>query len=149
MKELFLFGLLFDEEEVEKIIEEQSSHSASDLLFSTKDGQLIEHSSINAIFKRICREAGICLYLPKGCHVHMIKHTAVTRLIELGMDINAISKVVGTSVKILTKTYAHILDDFVAREIEKTKQTRKENNLSLSKTKTESNCKIISFASYR
>ncbi len=75
----------------------------------------------------------------------MIKHTAVTRMIENGMDINAISKVVGTSVRVLLKTYAHILDDFVKREIEKTKKVRKENNLSLSKTAVASNCKVIPF----
>ena len=127
------FDILFSSEEVEAIIDEQYAHTSSNLLFCTKDGKLISHSSINAIFKRICREAGVKLELEKGCHIHMIKHTAVTRMKENGIDIYAISKVVGTSVKVLTKTYAHIFDDFVQKEIEKSKEIRKEVNLELNR----------------
>lgn len=142
-KRFIPFDVLFDEIEVESILDEQTEHSTNSLLFSTKDGKLIEHSSFNVIFKRICKEAGIT----KDCNVHMTKHTGVTRMIESGMDIYAISKVVGTSVRVLTKTYAHILDDFVDREIKKSKKNRQENNLSL--TEKASNCKIISFAAYK
>lgn len=138
------FDILFDENEVLSIVEEQKQHSMNNLLFSTKDGKLIEHSSFNVIFKRICKEAGI----EKDCNVHMIKHTGVTRMLESGIDIYAISKIVGTSVRVLTKTYAHILDDFVDSEIKKAKKVRENNNLSLEKNSI-SNCKIISFASYR
>lgn len=76
------------------------------------------------MFKRICRQVGIKLDLVTGCHIHMTKHTVVTRLIEYGMNIYAISKLVGTSRRVLEKTYAHILDDFVEREIEKTRERR-------------------------
>lgn len=141
------FGILFDEEEVEKIIDEQSSHTTSSLLFCTKDGKLISHSSVNAIFKRICRAAGVKLDLEKGCHIHMTKHTGVTRMKENGMDIYAISKIVGTSVKVLTETYAHIFDDFVEREIKKSQKARKEANIQLSNENT-SSCKIIPFSRY-
>lgn len=134
------FDILFDSEEVVDIIKEQKEISTSNLLFTDKDGQLISHSSLNSIFKRICKDAGIT----KDCNFHMTKHTGVTRMLENGMDIYAISEVVGTSVKILTETYAHILSEFVQREIEKSKVVRKDNNLSLDNT-TKNTGKIIQF----
>ncbi len=137
------FDILFDAEEVKSIIEEQKENSISDLLFSTKDGNIIAESSINSIFKRICRNAGIV----KDCNTHMTKHTGVTRLKENGVDIYVISKLVGTSVRVLTKTYAHIFDDFVEKEIEKSKLVRQENNLTLS-SKANENSKIIPFKKY-
>ena len=138
------FDILFDQEDVEKIIIEQKQNSASSLLFSNKDGSIIEHTSINAIFKRICMRAGII----KNCNIHMTKHTGVTRMKENGMDIYAISKLVGTSVKVLTETYAHIFDDFVEKEIEKSKEIRKDSDLDLFNRKDTSN-KIIPFSKYQ
>ncbi len=141
---LIQFDILFDESEVEFIINEQKQNSISNLLFSTKDGKIIEHSSINSIFKRICKCAGIT----KECNIHMTKHTGVTRMKENNIDIYVISKLVGTSVKVLTQTYAHIFDDFVEKEIEKSKIVRQENNLKLSYNNEDSNCKIIPFKKY-
>lgn len=54
----------------------------------------------------------------------MMKHTGVTRMIENGIRIEVISKLVGTTVEVLRKTYAHILDDFVENEIEKSIKNR-------------------------
>ena len=54
----------------------------------------------------------------------MMKHTCVTRMIENDIRIDVISKIVGTSVEVLRKTYAHILDDFIENEIEKSIKTR-------------------------
>lgn len=138
------FGIIFDEEEVKGIIEEQMQNSVNNLLFAQKDGKLIGHSSFNNIFKRICRDSGI----NKDCNVHMMKHTAVTRMIENGIDIYVISALVGTTVEVLRKTYAHILDDFIQKEIKKSIEKRKENNLTLEDNSTKSNCKIIPFKKF-
>ncbi len=131
------FGVLFDENEFISIIDEQYEvasniqNNSNNLLFCTKNGSLINHSSFNAIFKRVCRQAGIKLNLQDGCNTHMMKHTAVTRMIENGIRIEVISVIVGTSVEVLRKTYAHILDDFIEQEIEKSIKNRN-SNLSLS-----------------
>lgn len=141
------FGVLFDEEEIEDIIKEQCEISSNEnLLFCTKDGKLIDHTSFNAIFKRICRQAGIKLDLITGCNTHMMKHTAVTRMIEAGIDIYVISGIVGTSVEILKETYAHILDEFVQREIKKSIKARKETNLTLN-AEAKEYAEIIPFSS--
>ena len=131
------FNILFNEQEVLSIIEEQYEisnkikNNTNNLLFCQSDGKFISHTSFNGIFKRICREAGVKLDLISGCNTHMTKHTAVTRMVENGIRIEVISAIVGTSVEVLRKTYAHILDDFIEQEIEKSIQVRS-NNLSLS-----------------
>lgn len=120
------FNVLFDDDYVTDFLKEQYDEAISNpnntknLLFCRLDGSLITHSSFNAMFKRICKQAGI----KKECNNHMTKHTAVTRLIENGVDIYAISKIVGTSVDELHKTYAHIFDEFVYREIQKSLEKR-------------------------
>lgn len=130
------FNLLFDENDFITILDEQYEiskqikNNVNNLLFCTKDGDLISHSTFNNIFKRICRQAKIKLDLTNGCNTHMTKHTAVTRMIENGIRIEVISVIVGTSVEVLRKTYAHILDDFIESEIQKSIKNRA-NNLSL------------------
>lgn len=130
------FNILFNEIDFLNIIEEQYNiatnieNNINNLLFCTKTGALISHSTFNSIFKRICRQAGIKLDLVEGCNTHMMKHTAVTRMIENGIRIEVISVIVGTSVEVLRKTYAHILDDFIEEEIQKSIKNRT-SNLSL------------------
>lgn len=130
------FGVLFDEDEFTAMLDEQYIISSNNpknslnLLFCTKEGKLITHTSFNSIFKRICREAKIKLDLSEGCNNHMMKHTGVTRMIENNIRIEVISELVGTTVEVLRKTYAHILDNFIEKEIEKSILTR-DKNLSL------------------
>lgn len=131
------FAVLFDENDFMAVLDEQYKISSSNpnnslnLLFCTKNGNLITHNMFNSIFKRICRQAGIKLELAEGCNNHMMKHTGVTRMIENDIRIEVISTLVGTSVEVLRKTYAHILDDFIEREIEKS-IAKRSKNLSLS-----------------
>ena len=135
------FDALFDSDEIIHLLEEQSQYNDSNLLFTDNSGNLIQPSSVNAIFKRICKKAGIT----QECNFHMLKHTGVTRMLENGMDIYAISEIVGTSVEVLSETYAHILDEFVEREIQKSKKIRQQSNLNLHDSSNSKSCKIIPF----
>lgn len=145
------FAVLTDEDAFISILKEQqkiakaNSKNLNKLLFCTNDGNFIAHASINAIFKRICRTARVKLELVDGCHIHMTKHTAVTELIESDMNIYVISEIVGTSVNVLQKTYAHVLDSFVKKEIEKVKINRQKSAISASNYEIQGNCKIIPF----
>lgn len=115
---------VFDKEQLIDILEEQiiiannNPNNCEHLLFCKKDGTYIIPSQINQIFKRVCRKAGVKLNLVTGCNTHMTKHTFVTRAIESGMSLLTISKLVGTSVRELEKTYAHVLDKFMKVELE-------------------------------
>lgn len=79
---------IFDEKLMLSCVKEQIKHSKSilhnrkKLLFCQLDGSYIDHRSITNIFKRVCREIGIKLELKTGCHIHMCRHTATTRMIE-------------------------------------------------------------------
>lgn len=129
------FDILFSENEVTEIVKEQieiaknNPNNKENLLFCKRDGTYINHSQITDIFKRICRSANVKMDLATGCHIHMTKHTCVTRLIESSMSIYAISKLVGTTIEVLQRTYAHILDSFVDKEIQKSKKNREETTL--------------------
>ena len=59
----------------------------------------------------------------------MTKHTFVTRCIEAGMRLIAISKLVGTSVRELEKTYAHVLDRFMEEELKGLRKHLKNNKI--------------------
>lgn len=110
-------------------IAKNTPNNKDNLLFSNIDGTYINHSKITGLFKRICREAKVKLELPKGCHIHMTKHTFVTRCIEAGMKLLTISEIVGTSVRVLEKTYAHILLEFKNKELETLNNYYKHNEL--------------------
>lgn len=100
-------------------ISQNNPNNKDNLLFCGLDGSYIDHRSITNIFKRICRDAGIKLELPEGCHIHMTRHTGVTRLIEFGMDLMVIASFTGhTSRKQIEETYAHILQKFRNWQIE-------------------------------
>ncbi len=129
------FGI-FDEKIVESIVKEQieisknNPHNKNNLLFCRKDGKFIHHSQITNIFKRICRDAKIKLDLPKGCHIHMTRHTFTTRCIEAGMDLMVIAKLLGhSSTAQIEKTYGHILDKYINRNLDELRNYYEENKL--------------------
>ncbi len=127
---------IFDEKIVEKILAEQieiarnTPNNKEHLLFCKKDGSYINHSQITNIFKRICREAGIKTELPKGCHIHMTRHTFTTRCIESGMDLMTIAKLLGhTTTLQIQKTYGHILDRYENQKLDGLRNYYEENKL--------------------
>lgn len=107
---------IFDETLMLQVIKNQIKNARNNfknkkgLLFFQLDGNYIDHRCINNIFKRICREAGVKLDLQKGCHTHMCRHTAVTRMIEAGMDLLVIASILGhVDDRQIKETYGHIL----------------------------------------
>lgn len=115
---------IFDAELMISTIKEQIKNAKSNLnnkenlLFCQLDGSYIDHRCLNNIFKRICREAGIKKELSKGCHTHMCRHTAVTRMIEAGMDLLVIASVLGhVNDRQIKETYGHILERYRNRQL--------------------------------
>lgn len=107
---------IFDEKLLTDIVKDQMQNAKYNftnkehLLFCQKDGSYIDYRCLNNIFKRICREAGVKLDLPKGCHVHMCRHTGATRMIEAGMDLLVIAAILGhVDDRQIKETYGHIL----------------------------------------
>jgi site-specific recombinase XerD len=128
---------LFDEDLLIATLKDQINNAKSNfnnkesLLFCQLDGSYIDHRSINTIFKRICREAGVKSELVEGCQVHMCRHTGTTRMIEAGMDLLVIASILGhkddTQIK---ETYGHILNRYRNQQLKDSRSYYKQNNLS-------------------
>lgn len=128
---------IFDEKLMISIVNNQIENATNNpnnkenLLFCQKDGKYIDHRCINNIFKRICREAGVKLELPKGCHTHMCRHTAATRMIEAGMDLLVIANILGHSDdRQIKETYGHILARYRNRQLKNCRSYAKKMGLS-------------------
>lgn len=127
---------IFDEYLMIETVKDQIENAKSNpnnkenLLFCQLDGSYIDHRCINNIFKRICREAGVKLELPKGCHTHMCRHTAVTRMIEAGMDLLVIAAILGhVDDRQIKETYGHILARYINRQLKNSRAYYKKMHL--------------------
>lgn len=109
--------------------------NTSSLLF-TFDGKLIDASTINIHFKKICKNAGIriCTVEKKkhkddikvinlkssNVNTHMLRHTYATRCIESGMTAVVLSKLLGhTDVDTTLNTYTSVFNKFKENEVNK------------------------------
>lgn len=115
---------IFDEELLTATVNNQIQNAKSNfgnkehLLFCKKDGSYIDSRCINNIFKRICRDADIKLNLKGGCHIHMCRHTAATRMLEAGMDLLVVASILGHSDdRQIKETYGHILTRYRNKQL--------------------------------
>jgi len=69
---------------------------------------------VKTSFKTTCREAKI-----KGLRFHDLRHTAATRMIEAGVDLVTVSKILGHSSIQMTMRYAHPTPENMRRAVEK------------------------------
>lgn len=102
------------------------------LLFTNK-GRLIQPTTINSHFKKICKDAGIKVYITKkkkdnkyvnlktsSVNTHMLRHTFATRCIESGMSAIVLSKILGhKSIEITLDTYTSVFNKYTEEEIQK------------------------------
>lgn len=95
------------------------------LLF-TLDGKIIRPSTLNNVFKRICKN----LKFDGSYHFHMLRHTFATRCIESGMPAHVLQKLLGhTDVSITINTYTSIFDKYKKEEFDKFLEYKKSNNI--------------------
>lgn len=128
---------IFDKDLLESAVKKQINNAKCNfnnkehLLFCKKDGSYIDHRSINNIFKRVCREAGIKSDLSSGCHIHMCRHTGATRMIEAGMDLLVIANILGhVDDSQIKETYGHILARYRNKQLRNSRAYYKQQHLS-------------------
>ncbi len=110
--------------------------ASSDSLLFTYNNKIIMPSTINAHFKKICKNANIQLTIvPKKrykedekiinlntskVNTHMLRHTYATRCIESGMSAVVLSKLLGHSdIDTTLNTYTSVFNKFKEDEIQK------------------------------
>lgn len=62
----------------------------------------------------VCEKAGI-----KGLRLHDLRHTAATKMIEAGVDLVTVSKILGHSSIQMTMRYAHPTTENMKRAVDK------------------------------
>jgi integrase len=65
-------------------------------------------------FKKYARACGI-----HGINFHKLRHTAATEMLEAGVNINVVQKVLGHTDLSTTKIYAHVMEQFLMEEMGK------------------------------
>ncbi|WP_300458649.1 tyrosine-type recombinase/integrase [Desulfobacula sp.] len=65
-------------------------------------------------FKKYARACGI-----HGVNFHKMRHTAATNMLEAGINISVVQKVLGHTDLSTTKIYTHIMEEFLIKEMEK------------------------------
>ena len=68
------------------------------------DGAPIPRSSLQGAFRRAVQESG----LSKAAHVHTLRHSYATHLLEAGVNLRVIQSILGHSTPATTAIYTHL-----------------------------------------
>lgn len=108
-------GLRLD---LRRIVEERRGSpmaSGAAALFLNRHGAALRPQSVRAKLKRLASEAG----LGRRVTPHMLRHTAATLLIETGVDIRFVQRLLGHSSIATTEIYTHVSDEALRRTLER------------------------------
>lgn len=102
-------------DEVRTVLKEATSQmviNANHLLFTLPDGSIIRPSTINTVFKRICKKLGF----NSKYSMHCLRHSFATRCIEAGMSMPVVQKLLGhkdieTTINIYTTIFDRYSND--------------------------------------
>ena len=74
----------------------------SDFVFPSEESKNGHLYWLNRSFKSACKKADI-----EGLRFHDLRHTAATRLVESGIPLHAVAKLLGHSTIKITERYSH------------------------------------------
>lgn len=89
--------------------------SMDDLLFLNAGGGALTPAALRGRFKRLNRAAGASRRLTP----HMLRHTAATLMVEQGVDIRYVQKLLGHSSIATTEIYTHVADAALKRTLDR------------------------------
>jgi integrase len=81
-------------------------HINSDYVFHDKTGSKLSASTVQHSFHRACKEAGI-----QDFRFHDLRHTFASWLVQSGVDLYTVQKLLGHQTGDMTRRYAHLAPD--------------------------------------
>lgn len=87
-----------------KLRKKEGSYAPADALFLSRLGARLSDHAVRDLLARRCREAGISLHVTP----HMFRHTFATWLLEGGVDIRYIQRLLGHGSLRTTEVYTHV-----------------------------------------
>jgi site-specific recombinase XerD len=84
-------------------------------LFVNRHGAHLRPQSVRSKLRRLAKEAG----LSRRVTPHMLRHTAATLLIETGVDIRFVQRLLGHSSIATTEIYTHVSDEALRATLER------------------------------
>ena len=86
------------------LLKNKSKYKTSDYIF-TLDGGLIKRERVSVRFKREIKKAGI---KDSSLHFHSLRHTFASWLVQAGVSLYEVQKLLGHSSPIVTQIYSHL-----------------------------------------
>lgn len=110
-REIPLFDKLFEdlmhhkERQIAQKLAVGRTHRETDYIITSTDFSYLDPKNYEKLFQRVCEKAGI-----SDVHIHTIRHTFATRALENGVDVYALSKLLGHAQPSTTlNKYGHAL----------------------------------------
>jgi site-specific recombinase XerD len=97
------------------IAHRRKSQAGADGLFLNRYGLQMRPQSVRSRLRRYAKDAG----LARRVTPHMLRHTAATLLIETGVDIRFVQRLLGHSSIATTEIYTHVSDEALRATLER------------------------------
>jgi integrase/recombinase XerD len=102
-------------DELGRLAQQRRTNAAVSALFLNRYGAPMKPQSIRSKLRRNAAEAG----LTRRVTPHMLRHTAATLLIETGVDIRFVQRLLGHSSIATTEIYTHVSDEALRMTLER------------------------------
>jgi integrase len=83
-------------------------------VFPGADGKRLNGGSLSRRFKKFARKCG----LPEGIHFHSLRHTGASWLVQSGVPLYSVQKILGHSSPIVTQIYSHLAEEHLHKAVE-------------------------------
>jgi integrase/recombinase XerD len=97
---------------IDLLTEYYREYEPKEYILNGQFGLQYSDTSVNQVIKQLGAKAGI---QNKRLYTHLMRHTSATHMVENGIDINLIQKLLGHSSVKTTNIYLHISDNHISR----------------------------------
>jgi integrase len=84
-------------------------------VFPGADGKRLNGGSLSRRFKKYARKCG----LPDGIHFHSLRHTGASWLVQSGVPLYSVQKILGHSSPLVTQIYSHLAEEHLREAVER------------------------------